>query len=209
MKNLNLFPFLIIFVSLLSVSNSAAQQYTRWNLPQGAIARLGKGKINEIKYSPDSNTIAVASSIGIWLYNAHTGAELVLMRGHTHNVYCVAFSPDGQTLASGSSDNTIRLWDTKTRRRKATFAGHTRRVRAVAFSPDGNTLASTSEDDTVRLWNLRTRRFKRTLTGHTDTGRTVAFSPDGKVLASGSADSTILLWDTHTGQILKTLTGRL
>ena len=80
MKNLRLFSFLIISVSLLSFSNTFAQRYTRWNLPQGAIARLGKGKINEIKYSPDGNTIAVASSIGVWLYNAHTGAELALMR---------------------------------------------------------------------------------------------------------------------------------
>ena len=64
MKNLNLFPLLIIFASLLSLSNSSAQEYTRWNLPQGAIARLGKGKINQVKYSPDGNTIAVASSIG-------------------------------------------------------------------------------------------------------------------------------------------------
>ena len=193
-KNL-LSIFLIIFVFLLSLSNSSAQEYTRWNLPPGAIARLGKGKINEVKYSPDGTTIAVASSIGIWLYDAHTGAESALITGHTRNVYCVAFSPDGQILASGSRDNTIRLWDGETRKRKATLVGHTRRVRSVAFSPDGNTLASTSEDNTVRLWELHTKSLKKTLTGHTDMGRSVAFSPDGKILVSGSDDCTLMLWD--------------
>ena len=205
MKNLNLFFFFLLFVSLLPFSNSSAQEYTRWNLPPGAVARLGKGKINEIKYSPDGGTIAVASSIGIWLYDAHTGVELALITGHTAYVYCIAFSPDGQTLASGSRDSTIRLWNIQTRRRKATLIGHISRVKAVAFSPDGNTLASTGIDDTVRLWDLRIRKLKKTLTGHTDMGRSVAFSPDGRLLASGSDDGTIQMWDAETGQLSESL----
>ena len=71
MKNLNLFFLLVIFVSLLSFSKSSGQEYPRWNLPPGAVARLGKGEIHEVKYSPDGGTIAVASSIGIWLYDTH------------------------------------------------------------------------------------------------------------------------------------------
>ena len=70
-----------------------------------------KGEINEIAYSPDGTRLAVASSIGIWIYNAQTGQELDLLTGHTGRVNSVAFSPDGRTLASGSRDGTVLLWE--------------------------------------------------------------------------------------------------
>ena len=76
------------------------------------------------------------------------------LAGHTDMVTSVAFSPDGTTLASGSRDNTVRLWDAKTVKRKQIFAGHTDMVTSVAFSPDGTTLASGSDDGTVLLWNV-------------------------------------------------------
>ena len=72
--------------------------------------RLGKGSIYEIAYSPDSTRLAVASSIGIWIYDAKTGEELDLLTGHTEYVESVAFSPDSNTIASGSSDGTVLLW---------------------------------------------------------------------------------------------------
>ena len=74
--------------------------------------------------------------------------------GHTSVINSVAFSPDGNTLASGSRDWTIRLWDTRTGQHKKTLAGHKGVVNSVAFSPDGTTLASGSEDDTILLWDL-------------------------------------------------------
>ena len=104
--------FLVLFT--LSLPTALAQDYTRWNLPEGATARVGKGSIHELKYSPDGTRLAVASSIGIWLYDTRTHEEAALLTGHTGEVNSVAFSPDGGTLASASDDYTVRLWDAVT-----------------------------------------------------------------------------------------------
>ncbi|MDZ4790084.1 MAG: TIR domain-containing protein, partial [Hyphomicrobiales bacterium] len=108
--------------------------------------------------------------------------------GHTENVLDVAFSPDGRTLLSGSTDNTLKLWDAGTGREIRSFAGHTRGVYAVAVSPDGRTLLSGSVDNTLKLWDAGTGREIRSFAGHTRGVYAVAFSPDGRTLLSGSGD---------------------
>ena len=92
---------LLILLTVVSL-NTFAQDSPQWHLPDGATARLGKGSISEIAYSPDGTRLAVASSIGIWLYDTATYQEVALLTGHTSSVSSVAFSPDGRTLASGS-----------------------------------------------------------------------------------------------------------
>ena len=129
------------------------------------------------------------------------------LTGHTDDVDSVAFSPDGKTFASGSSDYTIQLWNVATGDPLKTLTGHRNSVYSVAFSPDGNTLASGSRDNTIRLWNVATGDPLKTLTGHRGYVSSVAFSPDGNTLASGSWDTTIRLWNVATGDLLKTLTG--
>ncbi len=127
--------------------------------------------------------------------------------GHTDLVWSVAFSPDGQTLASASWDQTVRLWDVNTGRLLHILIEHTNEVLSVAFSPDGRTLASADWDGLIRLWNPRNRQLKRTLSGHAGGVPSITFSPDGALLASGSADRTIRLWDTTTWRLQRTLSG--
>ncbi len=91
-----LFSIISILLSILVLTpNLFAQDHNKWGLPPGAKIRLGKGSIKEITYSPDGKRIAVASSIGVWIYDAHTGEELDLLRGDTPSVRSVSFSPDG------------------------------------------------------------------------------------------------------------------
>ena len=127
--------------------------------------------------------------------------------GHSHEVSSLTFSPDGTKLASGSYDNTVKLWDVRTGECIQTLAEHKSAVTSVAFSPDGSKLASGSYDDTVKLWDARTGGCIQTLAGHKSAVTSVAFSPDGSKLASGSYDDTVKLWDARTGGCIQTLAG--
>ena len=146
----------------------------------------------------------------VWLwygYGLTTRSSYYRLLGHTHDVSSVAFSADERTLASGSHDHTIKLWNISDRKLRATLKGHTDFVTSVAFNPNGRILASGSSDNTVRLWDVTTEKSITVLKGHTDQVLTVAFSPDGRTLASGSDDQTIHLWDVDSGQQKDTLLG--
>ncbi|KAL2835372.1 putative wd40 protein [Aspergillus pseudoustus] len=134
-------------------------------------------------------------------------AELQTLEGHSNSVQSVAFSRDGQLLASGSDDETIKLWDSATGTLKHTLEGHSNLVRSVAFSRDGQLLASGSDDETIKLWDPATGTLKHTLEGHSNSVWSVAFSRDGQLLASGSTDTTIKLWDPATSTLKHTLEG--
>ena len=143
------------------------------------------------------------SNHNIRMRYSDTGNSRGSMSGHTKSVVSLAFKPNSYLLASGSNDNTIRIWDVLDRdnlRHVRTLRGHTDSVWSVAWSPDGRTLASASNDGTVRLWNPSNGINFAVLRGHTATVYCVAWSPDGRILASGSRDQTVRLWnpDTHT-----------
>jgi len=106
-------------------------------------------------------------------------SSLRTLRGHTASVELVVFSPDSQHLASGSRDETIKIWNVATGQCLQAWKGHTDWVYSVAFSPDGQRLASGSTDETIRVWNVTTGQCLQTWEGHTDTVFSVAFSPDG------------------------------
>jgi len=122
-------------------------------------------------------------------------------------VLSVAFDPQGATLASGSWDHTVKLWEARSGKPLRTLEGHRNRVWSVTFDPQGETLASGSEDNTVKLWEARSGKLLRTLEGHQNSVGSVAFDPQGGTLASGSNDKTVKLWETRSGKLLRSLEG--
>jgi WD40 repeat protein len=200
-----------------------------WDWQQGKqlAAPLAGGEydVTSVAFSPDGKTLASANKDGtIRLWDVQRrqlrGRPLTRQGPPTPacqlcHVWTLAFSPDGRTLASGSEDHTVTLWDVQTRRAKARLTGHGGHVDSVAFSPDGRLLASASppsqdspsETSAIILWDPRDgRQLGGPLLGHTTNGiATLAFSPDGEMLASGGYDETIILWDLNRRQSLGTL----
>ena len=185
----------MLLVSTLFLPSTFAEDYIRWELPEGARMRLGKGQIKSYQFSPDNTQLAVMSSIGIWLYDVQTGKPLKLLTGHIGAV----FSPDWQTFAKkGKDENTIELWDLHTVKLKATFEGRTVRMRSVAFSPDGKMLASGDSTGGIWLWDIDTGEHKRIQTPHKSVDK-VIFSLDGPIIIS-QKHSDFRSWDITTGE---------
>jgi WD40 repeat protein len=137
--------------------------------------------------SADGQLLALYENQTIYLWDLSTGQFLHQLTKHTESVNTVAFSPDGQTLASGSKDKTVRLWNISKRKQLLQLTEHTDSVNTLAFSPDGQTLAS-SESNTVRLWNVENGEKLQQFT-EPEYVHSVAFSPDGKTLAFGSSNT--------------------
>jgi WD40 repeat protein len=132
------------------------------------------------------------------------------LKGHKGPVHTVAFSSDGQFIATGGADETVILWDVVTGRKAKKLVGHEDQVNTVAFSPDGKVLATGGEDNKTILWDVSEGKKLEVFEGHERSVESVAFSPDGRVLATGSSDNSVILWDVRTGErrgILTSLDG--
>ncbi|MEH1943082.1 MAG: serine/threonine-protein kinase [Nostoc sp.] len=165
-------------------------------------------QVNSVAFSPQGQLLASASydrTIRLWQIPVLEGSQrkfqnrscyslLSTLSGHAWAVLTVAFSPDGKILATGSDDNTIKLWEVNTGQLICTLVGHSWSVVAVAFSADGETLLSASCDKTVKLWRVSTAEEIVTLSGHVDSVSAVAVNKVTQLIASGSRDKTIKLW---------------
>ncbi len=210
-------------LNMLTVGGNGAQLWNVANAelqmsfsPHGIVASAG--------FSPTGDRIVTASwdnSARIW--DAQSGKALLKLmaadqqaagmeKGHTGFVNSAVFSPDGQTVLTGSDDGTAKLWDIGggTAVVLKTLAGHQGRVRSCEFSPDGRYAVTGSDDRTLRVWELATAKTLVTLggeQGHNWGVTSAAFSHDGKRIISGSEDNTSKLWNAVTGELLGTLEG--
>ena len=169
---------------------------------------------NAIVFSPDGAQLATEAGSAIQLWDVASRKETATLRGHSHGVRSLAFSPDGDLLASGSSDSTVKLWNVASRKEIATLRGHTSQINAVAFSPDGTLLASGSGDDwknevaTVRLWDVESRVEIATVGRTLGAVLEVAFSPDGKNLAWAAwPDFQVTLWNVESREPITAFEG--
>lgn len=202
-----LIMFLVIFTFTPTI---LAQDSPQWHLPDRAKTRYGKGTVREIKYSPDGTMMAVASAIGIWIYDVQTTEALYLLAGHTREVRSIDFNADGTQIVSGSVDKTVRVWDVAMGIEVNMFTGHTETVSSVAFSPDGKILASADSNGTIRVWQgytIYTSRQTRTFTRHQWNWETLLFKRDGKQMAMTAVDNVIQLWEVDTNNLLRTYIG--
>lgn len=186
------------------------QDIRTWELPHGAILRLGKGVLGgsdrTVAFSPDGKHLAVASGIGIWIYDVATAREVSLLNvGRPALIRSVAYSPDGTLVAAGTGNGSVQLWEVKRGRLLATLLqpGCWRGVDGLAFSPDGRIIASGSQD-VIQLWDVENQTHLKTLQGHKGKIFSLAFSPDGKTLASGAGDINVKLWEIATGKNFST-----
>src|SRR5258708_2087906 len=127
-----------------------------------------------LAFSPDGKTLATGNKVdptderagdgpSIRLWDVATGKARLTVKGHTDDIRALAFTADGETLASGSSDTTVRLWGVTTGKERATLKGHTRTVLSLISTADGKMLASGSADHTVKLWDVATGELRTTL----------------------------------------------
>lgn len=174
------------------------------------LVRFGSGSVQDMAFSPDSKLLAVATSLGAYVYDAETLSEPLWSVETEAWVSSVAFSPDGSTLALGMWDNTVSLLQVSSGALLRTLeGGHTEKVTTVCFSPDGLQLASGSYDKTIILWQVEDGKKLHILPGHRDWITDVAFSPSGNLLASaaGPSDPKIRLWRVRDGEPYRTLSG--
>lgn len=174
-------------------------------IPQSAKMRLGWGTINASALSPNGDILAIASSTGIFLYAVQT-FSLIWHHSTGAWVNCIAFSPDGEKIAGGSSEGALRLLDVSSGEVLNEMPGH-ERVFSIDFSPDGNSLAAGYGDGIILLWDIASGERIRSLPGHSDSVNSLSFSSEGNILASGSADGGIYLINPSSGDKNRTLTG--
>ncbi len=159
--------------------------------------------VKAVAYHPGGEVVVSAGEdeiIRVW--NAGTGELVKELKGHTNGILCLAFSPDGQWLATGGydKDKAIRLWNFKTKANPVKLEGHTGSINALSFSPDGAMLASASSDKSIRVWDVAKQKENFKLEGSPGKVQSLAYHPHGRRIVSIGQDRMIRLWDIVTRQ---------
>ncbi len=177
-------------------------------------ALLGQGKVEDMAWSSDGNTLAIASSVGIWLVkptelDQDYAPRLLQGLEAIQWMRSIALSPDGNTIAAGDSNGTVHVLDAASGEERAILQGHTGYVTSVAFSPDGEYLVSASNyiyDLTIRVWQVSTGEQQTLRDHYLWPIQSLAYSPDGAMIAYGTAEGTIHLWNPTTDEAPRILT---
>ena len=172
---------------------------------QALLAALEAGKTLRTQFQENSSERqALRPRVMPVLWQAINGTyERNTLEGHQDYVWSLSYSPDGKTIASGSKDKTIKVWDATTGKLLHTLKGHQGSVNTLSYSPDGETITSSGEDKTIKVWDATTGRLLHNLEG----ADSFSYSLDGKMIASGSDDGTVKLWEVSTGRLLHNLEG--
>ncbi|KAF7982955.1 hypothetical protein HWV62_25270 [Athelia sp. TMB] len=180
------------------VSGSPDGTVRVWDLETGEAAEKAMEGM-AVAYSHDGSHVVSGQGWTVIISDVMTGEVVgVPLEGHSGQVHCVLYSPDGALIASCSSDHTIRLWDTETRQVLRVLEGHTHFVQSMTFSPDGAHLVSASFDKTICVWDVKAGKpVGAPLEGHASAVLSVAYSPEGTHIVSGSADGTVRVWDAE------------
>lgn len=173
--------------------------------------------VTSAAFSPDGSLLAISSSLSrtVQIWQVATGRELRSFAGHTEYVNTVAFSPDGKTLATGSRDKTVRIWDVITGETiKVLDAQPLLEVYSVSYSPDGRLLAAggfskqpAPARGTIKLWDVTAWKELPAPPGHTERCNSLAFTPDSKKLVSGGQDHLVTAWDVASAKEVRTFRG--
>ncbi len=177
--------------SAFDLLDEAGQVLCRVALPKNEVPHT-------VVMSPDGARMACwtdRNQSGVAILDATTGKQIATCNGHSEAIWAFTFSPDGSTLATGSEDQTARLWNAANGAPLATCSGHTSKVVSTAFSPDGSRLVTASTDGTVRQWDARTgKEVEPAYDRHSSDVFSAVYSPDGQWIASAGDDRTIRVW---------------